>query len=214
MHVEIAAVQLRDARADTVEEVAVVRDHHQRAAVVRKALLQPRNRRCVDVVGRLVQQQQIDGANQRRRQCDALFLPAGERAHVRIKIRDAQLREQRARLVLVRRAHVLRSAFKHLPNRRALLAVVRHLRQIGDAQPAPAHDGAVIRLLHAAKQLEQRRFARAVDADHANALVLANVERRVSNQLLERKALLDVLRRENDRHIYLLPTLCLYDPIL
>ena len=201
VHVEAAAVQLRDARANAVKEVAVVRDHHQRAAVVRETILQPGDGRRVDVVGRLVQQQQIHRTDQRRRQRDALFLSAGERAHVRVEVRDAQLHQQRPRLILVRRAHVLRGAGKHLHDRRARLAVIRHLWQIGDAQPASLHDGAAVRLLQAVQQLEQRRFARAVDAHHADVVVLADVERGVGDQLFERVALLDVLRRENDRHV-------------
>ena len=56
-----------------------MRDHHQRAAILRQPPLQQGDGLRVDVVGRFIQHQQIDRADQRRRQRDALLLPAGER---------------------------------------------------------------------------------------------------------------------------------------
>ena len=75
---------------------------------------------------------------------------------------------------------------KHLLNRRARLAVIRHLRQIGDAQAVFAHDHAAVRLVQPRQQLEQRRFARAVDADHADSVVLADIDRHIGQQLFKR----------------------------
>ena len=163
-----------------------MRDHHQRAAILRQPPLQQGDGLRVDVVGRLIQHQQIDRANQRRRQRDALFLPAGERAHVRVEIVDAELAEQRLRLVFIRRADVLGRVEKHLLHRRARLAVIRHLRQIRDAQAVFAHDHAAVRLVQPRQQLEQRRFARAVDADHADSVVLADIDRHIGQQLFKR----------------------------
>ena len=178
-----------------------MRDHHQRAAIARQPVFQPRDGLRVDVVGRLVQQQQIDRTDQRCGQRHTLLLPAGERAHIALKIRDAQLREQRPRLVFVRRADVLRRVAEHLLHAGALRVIDGHLRQVGHAQAVSAHHHAPVRLLHAAQQLEQRRFARAVHADHADAVMLADVERRVGDQLLERVALFNVLSGKDRRHI-------------
>ena len=195
VQVQLSPAQLRDARADAVKEVAVVRDHHQCATVGRKPPLEPGDGLCVDVVGRLVEQQQVDGPDQRRRQRDALFLPARKRAHVAVKVRDAQLCQQRLRLVGVRRADVLRAVPEHLLDARSRLIVARHLRQVGDAQAVSSRDRAGVRLLLPAEQLEQRRLARAVDAHHADAVVLADIERRVRDELFEGIAFCEVFRR-------------------
>ena len=48
-----------DVGADGVEEVPVVRDHHEGFAVVLQEILEPDDRADVQVVRRLVQQQQI-----------------------------------------------------------------------------------------------------------------------------------------------------------
>ena len=183
VQIQFAVADFRNAVAHAVEEVAVVRNHHQRAAILRQPPFQQGDGLRVDVVGRFIQHQQIDRADQRRRQRDALFLPAGERAHVRVEIVDAELAEQRLRLVFIRRADVLGRVEKHLLNRRARLAVIRHLRQIGDAQAVFAHDHAAVRLIQPRQQLEQRRFARAVDADHADSVVLADIDRHIGQQL-------------------------------
>ena len=186
MQIQLAFADFRDAVAHTVEKIAVMRDHHQRAAVFRQSAFQQGNGLRVDMVGRLVQQQQIDRTDQRRRQRNAFLLSARKRAHVRVKVADAELAEQRFRLVFIRRADVLRRVVKHLLNRRSRHAVIRHLRQIGDSQSVFAHDHAAVRFLHAGKQFEQRRFTRAVDADYANPVMFADIDRYVGQQLFKR----------------------------
>ena len=61
--------QVDDVGADAVEEVLRVRDEHERALVVLQLLLEPHGRLEVQVVGRLVEQQQrrteIEGARER-----------------------------------------------------------------------------------------------------------------------------------------------------
>ena len=53
------AVELEDPAGDVVEEVAIVGDRDDRALVILKMALEPRHRLGVEVVGRLVQQQQV-----------------------------------------------------------------------------------------------------------------------------------------------------------
>lgn len=57
-----------DVRADVVQEVPVVRHHHQRLVVRLQEVLQPDHRADVQVIRRLVQQQQVRRREQRRRQ--------------------------------------------------------------------------------------------------------------------------------------------------
>src|SRR5262249_26599500 len=54
-----AAIQLQDPARDVVEEVAVVRDRDDRAGVLLEVALEPRHRFRVEVVGGLVEQQQV-----------------------------------------------------------------------------------------------------------------------------------------------------------
>jgi hypothetical protein len=62
-----------------VEEVAVVGDQHQGAAVVAEPLLEPDHRVEVEVVGGLVEQQQVGAAHQRLGQVEA-HPPAAEKS--------------------------------------------------------------------------------------------------------------------------------------
>ena len=56
-----ARVQVQHARDRLVEQDEIVRDQQCRALVAREVVHQPERRRAVEVVGRLVQQQQIVG---------------------------------------------------------------------------------------------------------------------------------------------------------
>ncbi len=67
-----ATVEFEDAAGDGVEEGAVVGDHHHGAGEVADQTLQPEDAVDVEVVGRLVEQQQIRLTDQRPRQRDAL----------------------------------------------------------------------------------------------------------------------------------------------
>ena len=75
----LAAIELEDPLGDVVEEVAVVGDRDDGARVVPEELLQPVDRLGVEVVGRLVEQQQVGAAQQQPAQGDAAPLAAGER---------------------------------------------------------------------------------------------------------------------------------------
>ena len=86
----LAAVELEDPAGDVVEEVAVVGDRDDRALVLGQVLLEPGHRLGVEVVGGLVQQQQVGRAQQQAAERHAPALAAGERAHVRVRRRQAQ----------------------------------------------------------------------------------------------------------------------------
>ena len=57
-----AAVELEDPAGDVVEEVAIVGDGHDGALVLGEVALEPRDRLGVEVVGGLVEQQQVGRA--------------------------------------------------------------------------------------------------------------------------------------------------------
>ena len=75
-----AAVELEDPAGDVVEEVAIVGDGDDGALVLGEVALEPRDRLGVEVVGGLVEQQQVGRAEQQPAQRDAAALAAGELA--------------------------------------------------------------------------------------------------------------------------------------
>ena len=64
IHPNLAVVDVHNMRADIVEEVTVMRDDDDRALVIREEVLQPLNRADVQMVGRLVEQQNLRIAEQ------------------------------------------------------------------------------------------------------------------------------------------------------
>ena len=92
-----AAVELEDPAGDVVEEVAVMRHRDDRALVVREEALEPRDRLRVEVVRRLVEQQEVGRREQQPAERDAAALAAGERRDVTVAFRQAQARPSRGR---------------------------------------------------------------------------------------------------------------------
>ncbi len=77
----LAAIEMRDRLHRAVQQAAVVRDDQRRAGEARQPALQPQRRFEVEVVGRLVQQQQVGVGEQRRGQRHAHPPAAGEFRH-------------------------------------------------------------------------------------------------------------------------------------
>ena len=75
-----ATVELEDPAGDVVQEIAVVGDRDDRPRVVEQVALEPRDRFGVEMVRRLVEQQQVRLAQQQPAERDAAPLAAGERA--------------------------------------------------------------------------------------------------------------------------------------
>ena len=72
-----ALVDLDDPRGDDVEEVAVVRDEDHRAGKALQIVLQPADRFGVEMVRRLVEQQQVRLAGERAAERDPALFAAG-----------------------------------------------------------------------------------------------------------------------------------------
>ena len=75
-----AAIEFENPAGDVVEEVAVVRDGDDRALVPLEVLLEPADALGVEVVRRLVEDQDVRLLQQQPAQRDAAFLAAGEDA--------------------------------------------------------------------------------------------------------------------------------------
>ncbi len=85
-----AAVELEDPLGHVVEEVAVVGDGHDRVRVVLQEAFEPLDALGVEVVGGLVEQQQVGAAEQETAQGDASPLAAREVGDVGVVGRAAQ----------------------------------------------------------------------------------------------------------------------------
>ena len=85
-----AAVELEDPLGDVVEEVAIVGDRDDRARVLLEEPLEPGHGLGVEVVGGLVEQQQVGLAKQQAAQRDAALLAAREGGDVGVVGRTAQ----------------------------------------------------------------------------------------------------------------------------
>jgi hypothetical protein len=86
----VPAIELENPLRRVVEEVAVVRHRHHRALVFLEEAFQPRHRLGVQVVGRLVEQQQIRRLEQQPAERHATPLAARERGDVGVRRRTAQ----------------------------------------------------------------------------------------------------------------------------
>ena len=88
--VEAAAVDLGDPLGDVVEEVPVVGDGEDGAGVLGEVLLEPEHALGVEVVGGLVEQQQVGLLQQELAERDAALLTTGEVGDVGVRRRAAQ----------------------------------------------------------------------------------------------------------------------------
>ena len=81
VRLELLRVDVDDRVDDAVEEVAVVRDEEQRARIAGEPVLEPQHGVEVEMVGRLVEEQQVGAAHQRLREVEPHPPAAGEARH-------------------------------------------------------------------------------------------------------------------------------------
>ena len=73
--IELPALQFDDARGDTVEKVAVVRDEKAGAGIAAQEIFQPLDTLRIEVVGRFVEDEKLWLCDERATECDATLLP-------------------------------------------------------------------------------------------------------------------------------------------
>ena len=115
-------------RTHRIEEVAVVRNDEHRIFVIRQVILEPRDRRPVEVVGRLVEQQVVGFAEQRLRQQYAHLLLGAQVAHQLVvqSLPDPEAAQQVGGIALGVPALHLREFLLQFPGPKPVL-----LREIG-----------------------------------------------------------------------------------
>ena len=198
-------VELKDDGADAVEEVAVVRHHEQRDVGAREVVLEPLYHLQVEVVRRLVEDEQVGLHDERVGKSHALQLSAGKLRERLVELRDEELREDGLGTVLVVPGLLLLHAVQDVLQAlltggchaglvladevRRLVAVpeaclddgqvkgiVGSLLQVADAKVIPEDDLPLVCLVLAAKDVQQRTLARAVLGDEPHFLSLAYAE--------------------------------------
>jgi hypothetical protein len=142
----VVGVELGHVRDHTVEERAVVADHHQRAGELEHEPLELLEAGEVEVVGGLVEQQHVEAGEQHRREPDARCLPTRQRGGLGVEQvgRESDGRERLAD------AHV----------------------EVGCAQREPAVERAAVRVVGPGPAVGQRggrRVERGVGVGHSGA---------------------------------------------
>ena len=90
--IQLLIVYFNNLRTNTVEEITVMRYHQQAKVGTAEIFFQPFSHIQIQMVGRLIQNQQVGFGNQGVGQCNTLQLSAGQLLHLLIKISDFQLR--------------------------------------------------------------------------------------------------------------------------
>ena len=96
---EPAAIEFQDAGRHLAEQGSIVRNEEQRAAVAEQKILQPADGVDVQVVGRLVQQQEIRAADHGLGQEHAAFHTGGKSGHIQVRL-EAHARDDGLDLLL------------------------------------------------------------------------------------------------------------------
>jgi len=177
---EVAAIQLDDPRRHPLEEGAIVRDEHHRARILQEECLEPFDRVDVQVVRRLVEQQQIGLAGERARQQHTAPPSARQRVDDRLGVQP-ELREHEVHVVLLQPRLVLVQMmgvpFGDDVEDRSVRGQRNVLLEPRDSQRRlPPNRPGISRDL-AADDLQQRRFARAVSPDDRHALARLDLQR-------------------------------------
>ena len=196
--VAVTAVELEHPSGDAIQEVAVVGDQDQAAAVLGEAVLEPGDRVDVQVVGRLVQDEQVGLGHQRPGQRDPLGLSAREAFDGLVHHRaQAQAVRHRGRLPLA----LVVPLDDGLAHGRA--GEARVLFEHGDAHVATAPDGAVLGQIDPGDDAQQRRLAAAVEPHDAEAVRIRDREGHVREQRTSRSARCHTVDVEEDHPVTL-----------
>ena len=175
-----AAIELDDARGHAIEKRAVVRDHDG-GGRFGDELLDQRDAVEVEMIGRLVQQQEVRRQRERERQRRALLL-AARRGLGRGRLVEAEAMQVFDEPRLGAPAVALVVNRFELAAKREAFAQRRRARQLRllldqhDREPVARLHLPVVELPLSRDHLQQRRLAGAVAADEADALAFAHDE--------------------------------------
>ena len=172
-------VEFEDDGTDTVEEKAVVGDHQQRLIAPAEETLQPLDHLKVEVVRRLVEDQQVGLGDEHIGQCHALLLSARELSHRLLQVADLQLGED-----LLGFQHLLLISLMIEASIEYTLGRIEDGRLFEHTHPQVTTEDDVSRVvaLHTGEDGKQRRFARTVLCDQSHLLPFGDGEADVAEQ--------------------------------
>ncbi|EOD69495.1 30S ribosomal protein S5 [Amycolatopsis vancoresmycina DSM 44592] len=192
---DAAVAEQRDDRvAHAFHQVAVVGHHHHRARPAVEEVLQLLERVDVQVVRRLVEQQHVRLGHQQPAQLQAPPLAAREVADRSplAGLREAELLAQlRRRHLLLAEHHAPGHLLDRLQHAQVAGQVVELLAQVRERDRLALDPAARRALDVTAEQLEQRRLARAVDADQPDPVARADPP----GDVVEQRPLAHLVRR-------------------
>ena len=165
---DLAAIEPGGGARQIGEEAAVMADDDQRGAAAGEFAFQPFDGGEIEMVGGLVQQQDIGRGRQHARQRGAAGLAAGNMRGILVAVQPELLQDVARLIVIVARPE----AGLDIGQRGGKAAKVRLLRQIADGGAGLHEAAAAVGFDQAGRDLQQCRFAGAVTADQADALAL------------------------------------------
>ncbi len=147
IRIEVLAVEFEDALAHVVEKVTVVRHHEQSLRGTLQIPLEPLNHSEVEVVGRLVEHEEVWLRHQYVCQSHSFQLPAGKFFNRLRKVRDIEFRQNlfctQLKVPCVASLHFVeqRSQSRVALRGEALLVVADELRQLAGPLKTRVDDG-------------------------------------------------------------------------
>ena len=173
-------------REHTRSRKSVVGDHQQRQPLTCEIFLKPLDGGDVEMVGRLVKNQQVGAAEKHRCQSHAFALPAGKVSHPLAVVGDTQLCEHLAPAVFIGLAVLL---FHRVVNGGVTgfgdccVRVERwHLLEKSDAKVAAGYDPARVGFLNPGDYAQQGGLAGAVSGDNTDFVTFFDAEGDVSEK--------------------------------
>ena len=200
----LPAVEPDGAARQVGEKPPVVADHDQRGAARQQLALEPFDGGEIEMVGRLVEQQDVGRRRQHARERRAARLAAGEVRGVLAAV-EPELLQEIARLVAVVAGA---EAGLHIGERRCGAGEIGLLRQIAHGGARLQEARAAVGLDQPGGDLEQGRLARAVAADQADALAGRDRQLDAGEQRRAAEGQRDVLELDEGRGHCWLVSLC------
>ncbi len=198
----IRRIQLRHMGSDVLQKVPVV-GHHQAGVRARQRSLEPEDAVQVQLIGRLVEQQQVRRLHQRGGDRQPHPPPAGELRRGRIRVPESGppqhhldasrlLRFFQVQTVQGRRQHGTHSVIR--PKQR-FLGDIGHLRLLSQGP----YSG--IRRFVSGQDLEQGGLAAAIGPDQAGPLSVGNTQRKILEQDSCAKRLAETGATQENGHV-------------
>ena len=191
--------------ADLVEEPTVVRDHEQRARARLPAGFQmmgePVDGAHIEMVGGLIEHENVVGADEQARKIDAPALAARERAD-RTLPRDVGNKPGKDFSHARRRGPLVLGCAPHhrVTHGIGVIEVVALAKKPYGKVP-PVRYTPIVGFKHSGKQIDERRLAIAVAANDADAIALVNTEGDVFKDAFRGKVQRYAVAAQKDCHV-------------